>query len=98
MSSPVLERALTAIRAQRERARAVGIELVGVVGSVARDEAGPESDVDVAYAIIGKSSLFDLGGVLMDLQEDLNRRVDMVDLNQIRPRLRAIMERDLVLA
>ena len=98
MSTPLLEQALAAIRARRETALALGIELVGVVGSVARDEAGPESDVDVAYEIVGKPSLFDLGGVLTELQEDLNRRVDLVDLHRIKPMFQEDIERDLVRA
>jgi len=98
VSSALLERALTAIRARREEARASGLDLVGVIGSVARGDARPDSDVDVVYAVVGRASLLDLGGLQMDLQDDLQRPVDMVDLNQIRPRVRAIMERDLVLA
>ena len=98
MSGALLEQALTAIRARRDEARASGLDLIGVIGSVARGDARPDSDVDVVYAVVGRASLFDLGGLQMDLQDDLQRPVDMVDLNQIRPRVRAIMERDLVLA
>ena len=69
-----------------------------MIGSVARGEVGPDSDVDVVYAVVGHASLMDLGGLQMDLQDELERPVDMVDLNYVRPRVRAIMERDLVLA
>ena len=95
---PLLDRALAAIRGRRAAARARGIDLLGVVGSVARGEAGPDSDVDVAYAIVGAPSLFDLGGISMEIQDDLQRRVDMVDLAQLKPAFRASMERDLVRA
>jgi predicted nucleotidyltransferase len=98
VTNALLDRALAAIRTHRIEARERGVELLGVVGSVARGEAGPESDVDVVYAIIGKPSLFDLGGILMDIQDDLQRRVDLVDLARIKPRLRKLMERDLVRA
>ncbi|MBL8773790.1 MAG: nucleotidyltransferase domain-containing protein [Phenylobacterium sp.] len=94
----LLEQALVVIRSRRGDAREHGIELLGVVGSVARGEARPDSDVDVAYAIVGKSSLFDLGGLAMDIQGDLGRRVDMVDLTRLKPAFRASMERDLVRA
>jgi uncharacterized protein len=96
--SPLLTRALTAIRARQHGARERGIELLGVVGSVARGEAGPDSDVDIAYAIVGEPSLFDLGGISMDIQDDLQRRVDMVDLGRLKPAFRASVERDLVRA
>ena len=98
MSEALLDRALAAIRARRPAARAQGVDLVGVIGSVARGEAGPASDVDVAYAVVGRASLFEIGAILMDLQDDLGRRIDMVDLAQVKPRLRAAMERDLVRA
>jgi uncharacterized protein len=94
----LLERALDAIRARQAAARAEGVELIGVVGSVARGDDGPQSDVDVAYAVVGRASLFGLGAILMDLQDDLQRQVDMVDLAQVKPRLRTLMERDLVRA
>ena len=98
MSGDLLEQALKVIREHREEARAKGLDLIGVIGSVARGDSRPDSDVDVVYSVVGPASLFDLGGLQMDLQDDLQRPVDMVDLDQIRPRVRAIMERDLVLA
>ena len=98
MTSPLLDQALAAIRARRAAARERGVELLGVVGSVARDEAGPESDVDIAYAIVGRPSLFDLGGILMDIQDDLHRRVDLVDIARVKPAFREDVERDLVRA
>ena len=94
----LLDQALGVIRARRTEALEYGFELIGVIGSVARGDSRPESDVDVVYAVVGEASLFDLGGLLMDLQDDLHRKVDLVDLNHVRPRVRAIMERDLVLA
>ena len=72
------------------------VAMLGVFGSVARGEASDESDVDVAYEIVGKASLFDVGGILMDLEEALGHPVDMVDLAHVKPRLRVLMERDLV--
>ena len=98
MSGDLLEQALKVIREHREEARAKGLDLIGVIGSVARGDSRPDSDVDVVYSVVGPASLFDLGGLQMDLQDELQRPVDMVDLDQIRPRVRAIMERDLVLA
>ena len=98
MSGDLLEQALKVIREHREEARAKGLDLIGVIGSVARGDSRPDSDVDVVYSVVGPASLFDLGDLQMDLQDELQRPVDMVDLDQIRPRVRAIMERDLVLA
>ncbi|MGZ8362296.1 MAG: nucleotidyltransferase family protein [Caulobacteraceae bacterium] len=92
----LLDRALTAARARRRAAREKGIELIGVFGSVARGEEGEKSDVDFAYDIVGRASLLDLGGLLMDLRRDLSRKVDLVDISEAKPSLREAIERDLV--
>jgi hypothetical protein len=94
----VLETALQAVRAKREDARARGLLLVGVTGSVARGEAGPGSDVDIIYEVAGRPTLFDLGEISMDMQDELGRAVDLIDLKTVKPRLREAMERDLVRA
>ena len=51
---------------------------VRIFGSVARGEAGPQSDVDVLVDLQPGRSLFDLGGLLMDLQDLLACKVDVV--------------------
>lgn len=51
---------------------------VRVFGSAARGEAGPDSDVDFLVDLEPGRSLFDLGGLLMDLQDLLGRDVDVV--------------------
>ncbi len=51
---------------------------VRVFGSVARGEAGPGSDVDLLVDLEPDKSLFDVGGLLMDLQTLLGREVDVV--------------------
>jgi predicted nucleotidyltransferase len=97
-AASLLTRALEALRSRTNEAKGHGLELVGVIGSVARGEAGADSDVDIAYRVVGQASLFDIGAILMDLQDELGRPVDMVDLAAVKPRLRATMERDLVRA
>jgi len=94
-NAPVLEEVLAVVRNHRESARAVGVELVGVVGSVARGDARPDSDIDIAYDIVGEPDLFDLGGILMDLQDDLGRKVDLIDRHMLKPERRAFMEKSL---
>ena len=61
---------------------------VRVFGSVARGEAGPESDVDFLVNMAPDRSLFDLGGLLMDLRDLLGRNVDVVPEPGLRARIR----------
>jgi hypothetical protein len=55
-----------------------GATNVRVFGSVARGDAGPDSDVDVLVDLEPGRNLFDLGGLLMDLQDLLACRVHVV--------------------
>lgn len=55
-----------------------GVGNVRVFGSVVHGQFGPDSDVDFLVDLEEGRSLFDLGGLLMDLQDLLHRRVDVV--------------------
>jgi predicted nucleotidyltransferase len=55
-----------------------GASNVRVFGSVADGRANEASDVDFLVDLEPDRSLFDLGGLLMDLQELLGRKVDVV--------------------
>jgi predicted nucleotidyltransferase len=61
---------------------------VRVFGSVARGEADSESDIDLLVDMEPGRSLFDLGGLLMDLQDLLNCNVDVVTEDGLRDRIR----------
>jgi len=82
---------LTELRTKRteiiEIARARGASRVRVFGSVARGEATGGSDVDFLVDLEPDRSLFDLGGLLMDLQDLLQRNVDVVTERGLRPRV-----------
>jgi hypothetical protein len=51
---------------------------IRIFGSVARGEADERSDVDFLVDMETGRSLFDMGGLLMDLQTLLGRKVDVV--------------------
>lgn len=61
---------------------------VRVFGSVARGDAQPDSDVDFLIELERGRSLLDHAGLLVDLQELLGRRVDIVTERGLRPRIR----------
>jgi uncharacterized protein len=65
-----------------------GARNVRIFGSVARAEAGRDSDVDVLVDLEPRRSLFDLGGLLMELQDLLGCRVDVVTEQGLHPRIR----------
>ena len=61
---------------------------VRVFGSVARGEADEKSDIDILVDLEPGRSLFDLGGLLMDLQDLLGHHVDVVTERGLRERIR----------
>ena len=65
-----------------------GASNVRVFGSVARGEADAESDIDLLVDMAPGRSLFDMGGLLMDLQEMLGHNVDIVTPQGLRDRIR----------
>jgi predicted nucleotidyltransferase len=74
---------LEALRQRRSEilriAQAHGARNVRVFGSVARDEEGPDSDLDLLVDLEPRRNLLDLGHLVMDLQDLLVRRVDVVE-------------------
>jgi predicted nucleotidyltransferase len=66
-----------------------GARRIRVFGSVARGEADERSDIDFLVDLEGGRSLLDLGGLLMDLQSLLGRRVDVVTERGLRQRIRS---------
>jgi hypothetical protein len=59
----------------RRLALLCGARRVRVFGSLARGDAGPDSDVDILIDLEKGRSAFALGGLLMDLQELLGKKV-----------------------
>ncbi len=61
---------------------------VRIFGSVARGESETNSDIDILVDMEPGRSLFDLGGLLYDLQQLLGVEVDVVTEKGLRSRIR----------
>lgn len=97
--STLLDQALAAIRAKRpDIEKRFGIRLVGVVGSVARGEEKPTSDIDIIFDQVGSTTLFKVIKAEHELEDYLGRKIDLVQRQALRPDQRAFIERDLVTA
>lgn len=69
-------------------AEARGASELRVFGSMRRDDAGADSDVDLLVTLRPGVSALALGGLLMDAQALLGRRVDVVTEASLHPALR----------
>jgi predicted nucleotidyltransferase len=85
---PGIDSALT-LDALRERRREIlsvaerrGARNVRVFGSVARGEAGAESDVDFLVDMDPGRTVLDLSELILDLQEMLRHKVDVVEIRR----------------
>ncbi len=94
--APTAEAEVAALRAHEAELRAAGIARLTLFGSVARGEAGPESDVDL-HAELDPSkrlSLFDVMELEERIGDLLGRRVDLLTGKIERPRLRDNIRHD----
>jgi uncharacterized protein len=71
-----------------------GASQVRVFGSVARDEATPNSDIDLLVSFRAGVSLLDMIALQQDLEDLLGRSVDVVDDRAIKARFHADISQD----
>ncbi len=69
---------------------------LGLFGSLARNEAGPQSDVDLLVQFAGRATFDQYMSLRLYLEDLLGCRVDLVTRSALRPRLRAQVDAELV--
>ncbi|MBI2428924.1 MAG: nucleotidyltransferase family protein [Ignavibacteriales bacterium] len=57
-------------------------------GSIVRNETNPTSDVDILVEFGNPISLLNYVGIKLELEEQLGRKVDLVEYKAIKPALR----------
>lgn len=91
-ATPDSEAIIAALRALKPRLRdEMGITRLRVFGSVARGEAGPDSDVDLIADFEETPGLFKLSGVRFFLEDHLHRKVDLMRPQGIHKALKDII-------
>lgn len=79
----------------KETLRKYGVKKGYVFGSFARNERGYK-DIDVAIAAPPKNfSLMDMAGVQVELEEETGKKVDVVMLRSLNPRIKQYIKKDL---
>lgn len=85
---------LIILRTHYSELAALGVTSIALFGSFARDEAGPDSDVDLIVEFDGPPSFAAYMDVRFLLEDLLGRDVDLVPRHGLKPRLRPIVERE----
>lgn len=100
LSPPIASKVLRVLRAHQQALRQAGITRLSLFGSVARNEAGPDSDIDLAaeFDPAAKMDLIRLVGIERELGEILGCPVEILPEPVGKPRLRANVERDRIRA
>jgi predicted nucleotidyltransferase len=95
---PELGDVLHRLRGLEPRLRASGVAALWVFGSVARGDAQPDSDVDLVidFAPDAKASLFQLVRIKEEIEQALERPVDIGERSAMTKHVVTIAERDLV--
>ncbi len=83
-------------RSKPELVSRFGVKRLALFGSVARDGAGADSDVDVLVAFDGPATSARYFGVQFHLEDALGCPVDLVTEKALRAELRPWIERDAI--
>jgi predicted nucleotidyltransferase len=71
-----------------------GVTRAGIFGSFARGEADETSDVDLLVEVPRGTTLLDMAGLGIELEDALGRKVDLITYASINPRMREQILRD----
>ena len=90
--------AITRLKDRVAAIRALGATSLYVFGSTVRNEAQPQSDLDVFidYDPAGRFNAFDLVGIKHYLEDELHIPVDVTTRGGLHPMLKADIERSAV--
>jgi len=90
------EDVLKLIADNREAISTLGVKSLALFGSLARGDAGPESDVDILVEFQGSSTFDRYMDLKFFLEELLNRPVDLVTRKALKTRLRPYVEKEAI--
>ena len=90
--------AISRLASHADAIRAMGATSLYLFGSTARDEAKPESDLDlfIDYEPGSRFSLIDLAGIKVYLEEKLGIETDVTTRGGLHPKLKDKIERSAI--
>jgi uncharacterized protein len=94
------EHVIAILRAHEPELRRRGVAHAALFGSLARDEAKPDSDIDILIEVAPDVAVggFEYVGITQYLADLFPSRVDVVNRDRLKPLVRPTAERDAVYA
>lgn len=74
---------------------AMGVRSLALFGSVARDEASPESDIDFVVEFAAPTTFDGYMNLKILLEDTLEREIDLVPRQSMKPEVAETMQKDL---
>ena len=90
------KRVLNLLKQHQTEIQELGVRSHALFGSVARNQAGPDSDVDLLVEFLKPPNFDRFMDVKLYLEDILGRKVDLVMSQSVRPQVRPFIEQDLV--
>lgn len=91
---------IATLRAHRADLERMGVIHAALFGSVARGEAGPDSDIDIAvdmdYDVVG--GLWEYAGLKQQIADLFVGPVDVVNRQKLKPGIKESVDQDLIYA
>ncbi|MEQ1880152.1 MAG: nucleotidyltransferase family protein [Burkholderiales bacterium] len=84
------------MRASELTLRSFGVKSLALFGSIARGDAGPQSDVDMLVEFDGPGTFDGYMNVKLYLEDLIGKPIDLVTRAALHPRLRPTVEREAV--
>jgi uncharacterized protein len=89
---------LTLLKSRKRQLKKFGVHSLSVFGSVARNQIGKNSDVDILVDFEKPVGLFEFARLQLYLEETLGRKVDLVTPEALRKELREDILREAIRA
>jgi uncharacterized protein len=70
------------------------IKSASIFGSYARQEARPDSDIDILVEFSSTIGLIQFVNIQLELEDTLGKKVDLVELSTLKPQLKANILKD----